>query len=665
MKKRGFFSAIFIVIGLLIGLSPAVQRTQQPIAVCLVLDTSPTVHWPQLRVAVENVYKSCAAGDTVLVFGVRGKNTQLIFSTVKQAADYEFADLRSIVENIKPDWFARADIASAVKGPVYQKLLQHAGPKGQAVIVIITEGDLSHKQANDLIEFAYSVTRAHQWHVFLTGTTNKTNKKLLSAANEGRLFWCDLDKVVNSTAIEQWMRRIRPVTTGSAEKPAMPPTTTAAEQKADAAKRNFPVESKAPPPATVMAMWLRSLKTYSEDSNSTVDHRSAEALRPVQKALRKELVDPNILRPEQGGKGKPDKVAAIAGASKTAEVASEASDGKQFSSGTEQPLQVPASGTSEKPSPASKSITQDFSLGHTIEKDKTPEPFLTVPKSQEPAEPNVMQVAPLNEVKSATVASDGGIVKSKVPALLGPLRKWTPEVPKVLEEVATPAASQKVTDTEKPPVARLLPASEASREKSVQFPSAVRGKEALSSKMGIESSAGHKTPVVKERLLSHLLIVGGISIPSLIAFVVICGWLAAARWQKAAEQPLEVIQSQEQDQPQILMVRVNGVLQRIGDLRCLKSFHLGSAPENTVRIAEKVISSRHARVSRKGGKLFIRNMSKNPIIVNGQEVQPRKRHQLILPSVVTVAEGVSIDFFLEERPKENQKSEGKQNVTSS
>jgi hypothetical protein len=663
MKNMLFFSLAFCVVILATCWAQATEQSKA-CTTAVLIDTSPTAHWDELLVAAQSVYKSCLPADTILLFTVRGKTTHLVFSCVKRPNDCEFADFCSILKTIKPDWFVRLDIA-ATTAPVYRKLLQHSGPGGHTVVIIVTDGNLDDKQAGDLCKFADDINLSHKWPLLVTGTTKKTNKTVLKAATEGRLFWCNLAEAVNGTDVDRWMRQIRQAATSSSEKASIPLTTITAEQKPNATERDSSVESKGQPAAAVIARWLRNFNTYFEDSNSTVDHRSAEALRPVQKALREELVDPNLLHAEQGRINKPDTMAPLVKSPEHAEPAGQEGTKTQLLPDSRRPSDITASGTSQKPSPASKSTTQDFSLGHTIEKDKTPEPFLTIPKSQKPPEPNVMQVASLNRVKSVTVASDAGIVKSRVPALLGPLRKWTPEVPKVLEEVATPAALQKVTDAEKPPATSFLPASEPSREKSVQSPSAVRGKEALSSKMGIEFSAGHKTPVVKERLLSPLLIVGGISIPSIVAFVVVCGWLAAAKWQKAAEQPLEVIQSQEQDQSQILMVRVNGVLQRIGDLRCLKNFHLGSAPENTIRIAEKVISSCHARVSRKGGKLFIRNMSKNPIIVNGQEVQPRKRHQLILPSVVTVAEGVAIDFFLQEKPKENQKSEGKQNVTSS
>ena len=179
---------------------------------------------------------------------------------------------------------------------------------------------------------------------------------------------------------------------------------------------------------------------------------------------------------------------------------------------------------------------------------------------------------------------------------------------------------------------------------------------AASSQVAKTTSRWFTKPSIK------LLAIGGGPIVCMLLVLLISGWLNAQNLGKELHAPIEVAQQQQQNQPKILMVRVNGRLHRIGDFRHFKSFHIGSAPENTIRLDDKVVAPRHVRIFRRRGKLLVRNLAKDSLVINGQQLWQHKQCQLTLPAVLTVAEDVSVHLFFDKNSiRKDAKLEGPKN----
>jgi len=177
--------------------------------VALVFDTSPTSHGTELRQAAVNFYRSSSIGERVLLFVVRGSDTQMVFACTKTADDREFADFVAIVNGIKIDWLAHAKLANALSGPVYQQVSQHCSQNEHAIIVVITTGNFSDGQARDICKFGSNIKHNHKWSLLTTGLVDETPRQIFLTATAGELCWYNLADAVHSTMVEKWLKDVR------------------------------------------------------------------------------------------------------------------------------------------------------------------------------------------------------------------------------------------------------------------------------------------------------------------------------------------------------------------------------------------------------------------------------------------------------------------------
>ena len=96
----------------------------------------------------------------------------------------------------------------------------------------------------------------------------------------------------------------------------------------------------------------------------------------------------------------------------------------------------------------------------------------------------------------------------------------------------------------------------------------------------------------------------------------------------------------------ILVAKLNGQSYRLGQLDRFKAINIGSGPDNTIRVPDKSIQSRHVRIYRKGNNLMLRNLAKSPVRLNGTEVKPGGKHHLVLPSVIKLNDKVQLNLQL-------------------
>ncbi|MCX5638370.1 MAG: hypothetical protein NTX52_11870, partial [Planctomycetota bacterium] len=285
MKTLFFFLVSLTLVLFTARTTQAGQQSDQCV-VTIILDTSPTSNWSQIRKAAENIYKASFIGNTVLLFAVRGGDTQLLFSCVKRRTDDELDSFYSALRAITADWFIKADLANALNGPIYEKLLQHAGQQGQAIIVILSEGDLSHEQASDVCKFAEQIKAAHHWPLLLTGTVEKTAREFLIAAGKGHLNWCKLADAADRAFIEKLLQKIKPI----AEK------VTATQPTAATHKETTPFNKDTPETVERLSPKVQEPHASAEPNDVASTHLSGPSEKsPARKeASGKEAPEPNL-----------------------------------------------------------------------------------------------------------------------------------------------------------------------------------------------------------------------------------------------------------------------------------------------------------------------------------------------------------------------------------
>jgi hypothetical protein len=491
---------------------------QQPTACifAIVLDGSPTAQWDQIRKAAENIFKSTEAGDTVLLFEVRGLYTHLRFSCVKRCTDDELDSFYSALQATRADWFMHADLAHALIGPVYDKLLQHAGEQYRVIIIVLSEGDLSGTQAAALCKFADKVKASHGWLVLVTGTAEKINRELLIAAGKWRLQWCKLTDAADRALLEKLIQDIRPGATTIKQ--------VTASRKETSVKPETAVKS----PRKVQE--ARTLTEPNDSATKSLAHPVGNA--PAQKeASGKETLEPNL-----------------------------------------------ASGSNA------------FKPQSSIAGLKT--------KASSPAK--------INHAK--------------------------------------------------PPKEADLPASAVSGKREVKVASS-----ASVEKTRTSTKENSKAPLPSKtlpfgRLTTRLLAIGGMSAISIIGLLLLSSWFRAKNWQKSAQNPVFDARRQQENQPKLLMARVGSSSYQLGNLSRFTAVHIGSSPENTIRINNKTVAPQHIRIYRRGDKLFARNLSKAEIVANGKKVRPRKRCLLTLPALVSIDRDVGVTLFLAKAASSNSRN---------
>jgi len=551
MKTLSLFSIVFASLTLIAGPVGAIEQTE-PYTVAIVMDTSPTGRWKQLRIAAQNVYKSCAAGDTILLYTIRGNAAHLRYSCLKQAKDYELNDLGSILKTVSSDWFIHANIAPALKATVYRKLLQHAHPEGQAMIVIVTEGSFSRWQVSELVKFASDIKSTHNWPVVMTGTIGRTNKVLLSAASAGLLHWCNLDEATDSSKLNKWMQKIRLPIAIVQEKDSKVPLPVSKETEAKDGEQDLSPGPQLPDESTHVAE--QSKLPVIEDAITPQDANdgSGQAIDFVDETLTEEATEPNVTSNETS---KDEEAESLA---------QEVKISKPIVSTVDLPVEGPG------PEPAKPRI------GWPV----LPESFK--PDSEKESAPG--------NLKSGNVSTSKGRAEQFSPVWPSPDMD-TGLKPESFEDVKPKASGR--------------------------------------------------------ALWSPILLVGGISLFSVIAFVMVSGWLGARKWRQNAESSLSAAEQEQQDEPKILMVQVNGRLHRIGNFHRLKNFRIGTDPQNAVRLDCDGVAPHHVRVFRRREKLFLRNLARDAVVLNGEELGRRKQCQLTLPAVLTITDGVRLYLFLE------------------
>lgn len=115
------------------------------------------------------------------------------------------------------------------------------------------------------------------------------------------------------------------------------------------------------------------------------------------------------------------------------------------------------------------------------------------------------------------------------------------------------------------------------------------------------------------------------------------------RWKAKVSSHLRKIPNQNTG---ILVAELNGQSYRLGQPDRLKSIHIGSGPENTIRVPDKSIQAHHVTIYAKGHDLILQNVSKSPVSINDSEVKPGGKYRIVLPSIIKLNDNVKITLRL-------------------
>lgn len=162
----------------------------------------------------------------------------------------------------------------------------------------------------------------------------------------------------------------------------------------------------------------------------------------------------------------------------------------------------------------------------------------------------------------------------------------------------------------------------------------------------VESKSGSDSFPANSILLWSI---GPVSLIAVIVAFLAAAWARANKFQKKLFAPLA--NQPKEKKPTVLAVRVDSVVHRIGDIRRIKNFHIGEDRNNTIRLSGSKVASRHLRVFRRADNWFVRNLTSQPVVVNGRKLGRRRKCLLTLPAVVRITDDLPIELFLERSNK--------------
>ena len=142
------------------------------------------------------------------------------------------------------------------------------------------------------------------------------------------------------------------------------------------------------------------------------------------------------------------------------------------------------------------------------------------------------------------------------------------------------------------------------------------------------------------------LAVAGISIGGLLVGALAVTFAQARRWERRIHQVLPA-NSRARDQRWQLTAQTAAGSFPLGDLDGFSRAFVGSAPDNTVVLREDGVAERHLCLERRKKKLWVRNLTREPVRVNGHELKARRRRHVTLPTTIALGDTASLHLFAE------------------
>jgi len=120
----------------------------------------------------------------------------------------------------------------------------------------------------------------------------------------------------------------------------------------------------------------------------------------------------------------------------------------------------------------------------------------------------------------------------------------------------------------------------------------------------------------------------------------------------------EAIDSGTDTEPGIITAEYDGIKYELGDENAINNVVIGTSPASIIPLTDISIEEEHVKLFSKRGKLWIKNLSGQPVTINNLPLEKGKKELLLLPARIQLSDSVRIDLFKEVMATKNLKIEG-------
>lgn len=131
---------------------------------------------------------------------------------------------------------------------------------------------------------------------------------------------------------------------------------------------------------------------------------------------------------------------------------------------------------------------------------------------------------------------------------------------------------------------------------------------------------------------------------SFIAAVLARGISKTRLWKSKVSSHLN---STQQKTPGTLIAKVNGQTYHLGRIDKIRQIHIGSNPQNSIRIYDKAVAAQHLRIFRRFSSLWLKNLSSKTAFVNGVPLKPVRKVRMRLPCSIKIDDSITIKLQLQ------------------
>jgi len=162
------------------------------LALTIILDTSSSCdrHRPDFVSLSRQAISSCLSpGDYIEVISAHsGKPKIRIAQTIKSGNPEEIRSITAILKTLRCGFLSNASISKALEMAITRlNKICSQNDYRRCAVIIFGDGQLSDSDAQNVVELSKHLQKGDQ-SLYVTGTT-KTSKRLLVAANQGKLQW--------------------------------------------------------------------------------------------------------------------------------------------------------------------------------------------------------------------------------------------------------------------------------------------------------------------------------------------------------------------------------------------------------------------------------------------------------------------------------------------
>ena len=104
----------------------------------------------------------------------------------------------------------------------------------------------------------------------------------------------------------------------------------------------------------------------------------------------------------------------------------------------------------------------------------------------------------------------------------------------------------------------------------------------------------------------------------------------------------------QEDLPQRLISFVGQQRQDMGDIATLGEIIIGRAAGSSIYVDNENVEERHVRIFKSGRQVKVQNLASSPILIDGAQLNRRKKTDLIFPAEIELAGGVIVSLITED-----------------